>query len=861
MKKITLPFVLALFAMIGVNAQIPSYLPNNGLVGWWPFNGNANDESGNGNNGVVNGATLTTDRFGNVGKAYGFDGNDWIEVANSATLQNIDKITISAWVNISSWFVSNGNPYFPILCKSNTTGVQGKYTYIIEPNNVSGHNNTNAAGFPLSNQLELNTWKNIVFIITSTTSSLYIDGNLFNTINVGVNPNPVIQNSPLLFGKEMPGLIEYAIGKIDDIAIYNRALTPQEITALYTGTAPCQSNSSTTNLSIPSTQLPYTWNGLTFNAAGTQTDTLTNAAGCDSLATLNLTVTYDLPSYLPTNGLVGYWPFNGNANDESGNGNHGTVNGATLTTDRFGNSWKAYTFDGVNDFIRCLQAGPSGNPTVSAVFWLKTSQTNYAHIIGYGADRQVGNDFRIVVNVNCQQSIGFDTYGNLNSLTNHNNNDGWNQYVITYDGSIGNNVVSSKIYKNGFLLTSPCSIVNNSSTNIQGIFPVTFGKYHGTVSDGFLNGSLDDIAIYNRALTAQEITALYNGSAPCQSTSSTTNLSIPSSQLPYTWNGLTFTAAGTQTDTLTNAAGCDSLATLNLTTTYDIPSYLPANGLVGYWPFNGNANDESGNGNHGTVNGATSTTDRFGNAGKAYGFDGVDDYIKCLQAGPSGNPTVTAVFWLKTAQTSYGHLIGYGGNGETGNDFRVLIEQNCQNSMCFDTYGNLYAFNDQRNNSIWSQYIVIYDGSLGNNVTSSKIYKNGSLMTSICTQLNSSSTNIQGVFPITFGKYHGTVQDGYFSGILDDIAIYNRALTPQEISTLYQSQSTNSEDTGTTLPHDTLRVGINVSNPQRNLHVKDVMRLEPRNAPPTNPAKGDMYFDDRLNKLRVFDGTSWKNCW
>ena len=43
-----------------------------------------------------------------------------------------------------------------------------------------------------------------------------------------------------------------------------------------------------------------------------------------------------IPSYVPTNGLVGWWPFNGNANDESGNGNHGTVNGAALTSDRFG---------------------------------------------------------------------------------------------------------------------------------------------------------------------------------------------------------------------------------------------------------------------------------------------------------------------------------------------------------------------------------------------------------------------------------------------------------------------------------------------------------------------------------------------
>ncbi len=59
----------------------------------------------------------------------------------------------------------------------------------------------------------------------------------------------------------------------------------------------------------------------------------------------------------------------------------------------------------------------------------------------------------------------------------------------------------------------------------------------------------------------------------------------------------------------------------------NIPSYLPKEGLVGYWPFNGNANDESGNGNHGTVNGATLSSDRNGVANSAYNFDGVDDYI------------------------------------------------------------------------------------------------------------------------------------------------------------------------------------------------------------------------------------------
>jgi hypothetical protein len=56
-------------------------------------------------------------------------------------------------------------------------------------------------------------------------------------------------------------------------------------------------------------------------------------------------------------------------------------------------------------------------------------------------------------------------------------------------------------------------------------------------------------------------------------------------------------------------------------------------------------------------------------------------------------------------------------------------------------------------------------------------------------------------------------------------------------------------------------IGIGTTNPQRSLHVSAVMRLEPIATAPTSPAKGDMYFDSTLNKLRVYDGSSWQNCW
>lgn len=75
MKKTLLFFVLGIaISTQSLMAQVPSYVPTNGLVGYWPFNGNADDASGNGNNGTVNGATLSTDKNGNVNAAYSFNG-------------------------------------------------------------------------------------------------------------------------------------------------------------------------------------------------------------------------------------------------------------------------------------------------------------------------------------------------------------------------------------------------------------------------------------------------------------------------------------------------------------------------------------------------------------------------------------------------------------------------------------------------------------------------------------------------------------------------------------------------------------------------------------------------------------------
>ena len=72
---------------------------------------------------------------------------------------------------------------------------------------------------------------------------------------------------------------------------------------------------------------------------------------------------------IPTDGLVAWYPFNGNANDESGNGNNGTVNGAVISTDRNGNLNSAYSFDSTQSISGSCSSFPSGNNPRTVCFW------------------------------------------------------------------------------------------------------------------------------------------------------------------------------------------------------------------------------------------------------------------------------------------------------------------------------------------------------------------------------------------------------------------------------------------------------------------------------------------------------------
>jgi len=236
-------FLIA-FVLCGLmtNAQVNL---QNGLVAYYPFNGNANDESGNSNTGTVNGATLTEDRFGNSNSAFNFNGiDDFIEVANNINLN------ITGDKSIICWYLITNNPtneYPVILYKEGidvfpTYGLGFAHNLPQDPNyeNVQflfGSGNTNFNIYSTQKYSDyLNQWVCISATYSQNTGiqKIYFNGILSHSINIGSQISN-ISDKPLQIGRgdSYNTSLTYFNGKIDDIRIYNRALTEQEIGALY----------------------------------------------------------------------------------------------------------------------------------------------------------------------------------------------------------------------------------------------------------------------------------------------------------------------------------------------------------------------------------------------------------------------------------------------------------------------------------------------------------------------------------------------------------------------------------------------------------------------------------------------------
>ena len=213
-------------------------------------------------------------------------------------------------------------------------------------------------------------------------------------------------------------------------------------------------------------------------------------------------------------------------------------------------------------------------------------------------------------------------------------------------------------------------------------------------------------------------------------------------------------------------------------------------GLVAYYPFNGNANDESGNGHNGIVNGtgATLTNDRFGNANKAYSFNGTGSYIRV-------NVNTADWFYNDFSITVWVNFKNFSNMFPT-----IIFAEN--NNLSFTGMGSGYPIDAQKRVSFYQGG----DPTKGRMLSSSKLNENEWYLITIVksdlqfkmyinssvsasTASDSTHISIVGTF-ITIGSINTGKSVDSIDGSIDDIRIYNRAISASEVQQLYQGQST-----------------------------------------------------------------------
>ncbi|UCD37282.1 MAG: VCBS repeat-containing protein [Fidelibacterota bacterium] len=421
------------------------FLHEAGLLASYPFDGNANDASGNGNHGTVNGATPAPDRFDNTDAAYEFPGSSSISIPTPASILNtpIDQFTFQAWIKSTS---GNGTQNVYEVSTS-ATAVNNEVYFEADmpaPMRFGVTNNSGGEYQASSQSLDLNTWYQIVGTYDGSAQKLYVNGELHDSLAWADN---FTITSGALIGRDIQGGQDFN-GLIDDIRIYDRALSKAEIQALY-------------------------------HEGGWDPD------------------------------LIAYYPFNGNANDESGNGHPGTVYGVTLTNDRFGNANSAFSFDGVDDFIwmgdNVDWDFASGDFALG--FWMSLADLDNTHDGLFGRDDYQWIALEYNHSDSRKLSLWIDADGASPwelelveaGLKDDWVADEWHHVVVTRLGD------SVKVYVDcqvDMRAQYTSSVYNPTGTPLYFGRSQLVGRQH--------HGNLDDIRIYGRALSEAEIQALYH---------------------------------------------------------------------------------------------------------------------------------------------------------------------------------------------------------------------------------------------------------------------------------------------------------------------------------------------------------------
>ena len=540
-------------------AQIPSYVPVYGLLSYFPLDGNGNDANNNANSLTNYGAVPTTDRFNNANAAFSFNGSNQYLINNAPnfTFNPNSTFTVSLWHNRNTSSVVG----IPIM---HATNAANNFIWIFQTGATNMQFGTNKQQFSwiwAQSTSTTNIWTHIVLVYNAGAMTLYKDNIIVATATFN-HTNVTSTTLPLYIGRGV-GSTSYFNGKIDDVGIWNRCLTTCEINDLFTA-----SNSLTTVNAGPDL---YACNGgaVTLNGAGANTYIWSPNIQNGTTFTPSINQTYTLTG-INSNGCSGWDQTDVLLQQFSIDAgvNQSVCQGSSITLSATGASSYTWNNNVIND--------QSFVPT----------QGGYYTVIAMSPQGCIAKDSLLITlnplpNVDagpdiytCQgQAVTLNASGGINLQWNNGIQDGVPFVPVSNGIYIVTGMSNEGCYGSDTLMLNYGNLPDLIGGPDQNI---CFGQEVTLTGAGGIfmywnNGVADGIPFVPQTSNSYVLT----GASPegCIGTDTVwvnvndaSSASITVSALDsYTINGQTYTASGTYTQVLSNAAGCDSLLTINLT--------------------------------------------------------------------------------------------------------------------------------------------------------------------------------------------------------------------------------------------------------------------------------------------------------
>lgn len=821
-----------LFAIVASYSSFRAFAscapPAAGLVSWWRGEANALDESVTNNGTFVGNASFTA---GRVGQGFLFDGSgDGVSLGNAVNLR-LQTFTIEAWVKRGSTSLVSHDPYHSGIILSYPDGGYGFAFW----DDGRLFLTQNGSGAVFSTQMVTDTnYHHVAVTKTGGTVMIYVDG-----VGESVGPyNPTfVFGGPVAIGARGGDLVASFLGTIDEISVYNRALTGAEIQAIYNAgsdgkclavTPPSISSQpadqtvavgSTATFSVTAAgavPLSYQWQLNGSNVSGATASSLilpnvqltnvgaysvivTNFAGTVTSSNATLTVVVAPGCVPPAAGLVSWWRGEANALDHAGD-NHGALAGNTAFG--AGRVGQTCVFDGLGDGVSVGNPANLQLQTFTIEAWIKrgsSSSVSYdTHQSGILFSYGMGGygfafwaDGRLFLTQNGSSAV-FSTQVVTDTNYHHvavTKNGGT---VMIYVDGAGESVGP---YAPAFVFAGPAAI----------------GARGGDFAASFL-GAIDEISVYNRALAAGEIQAIYNAgsSGKCVAVTAPAITSQPADQtvpvggsatfhvtaagslpLTYQWqlNGtnvsgatasslvlssVQVTDAGAYSVIVSNLAGTATSSNATLTVIAAPACVSPAVGLVSWWRAEANALDQVGP-NHGAL--AGNATFGPGRVGQSCVFDGSGDGVSVGNAAGLQLQTFSIEAWIKRGSSAIvshdpynsGILFSYGLGGygfALWTDGRLFLTQNGSGAVYSTQAITDTSYHHVAVTKIGGTVMIYVDG-IGESVGP---YDPGFVFGG----------------PAAIGARGGDLAAS-FLGAIDEISIYNRALAVGEIQAIYNA--------------------------------------------------------------------------